>query len=124
MTAVVTLLAVGPGGVYAAANGLLALAGMAAGTFAVLQGVQSKRKTDRAEASAASLKERTVNREDFDSVVDGLHGVIAERTAQYNDLLATHKDVVLACRNERDEFIARIHSLEDENHALKGGHRR
>lgn len=108
-------------GPYAVATGLLTLAGSAAATYALVQGTASKRRADRTEAAAAALKERTVDREDFDSVVEGLRGVIAERTAQYNDLLATHKDVVASCRAERDEFIARIRILETEAQSFRHG---
>jgi hypothetical protein len=90
--------------VLATANGILATIGVAAGTFAVIQGIASKRRADRAERQAITQRERAVDREDFDSVVNGLRGLIAERTTQYNDLLA-------GCKAEREEHLARIHQL-------------
>jgi hypothetical protein len=67
---------------------VLALAGTVAGIYATRQSILSQRRTARAEEVATSLRERTVDREDFEAVVEGLRGVLAERTAAYNELLA------------------------------------
>lgn len=66
----------------------LGLVGASAGIYATRQSILSQRRTANAEQAANVLRERTVDREDFESVVEGLRGVIAERTQQYNDTLA------------------------------------
>lgn len=88
----------------------LAVIGAAAGIYSTRQGILAGRRTADAESAANSLRERTVDREDFESVVDGLRGVLAERTAQYNELLAEH-------RADRERIV----ELERENRRLQGG---
>lgn len=97
----------------------LGIVGAAAGAYATRQSILSQRRKDAAEHAANLLRERTVDREDFESVVEGLRGVLAERTAQYNDLLGTHRDTVAACRAERDEHVALIRQLEADVRSLR-----
>lgn len=105
---------------FTVAQGILALVlavvSGVAGIYATRQSILSQRRTADAEREANALRERTVNREDFDSVVDGLQKVIAERTAAYNDLLAE-------CRSERAGWQERTNRLETELRRLRGGRR-
>lgn len=113
---------------FTAAQGILglvlAIVSGLAGVYATRQSILSQRRTAAAEREANLLRERTVNREDFDSVVDGLQKVIAERTAAYNDLLATHRDAMTSCREDHAADQARIAQLEAENRRFRGGGRR
>lgn len=90
--------------------------------YSARQSAVSGRRAITAEHERNLLAARTIDREDFTAALDGLRSIIGERTAQYNDLLATHKDVVAACRVERDEHMARIRHLETElARARRGG---
>lgn len=104
----------------------LSLAGIVAGIYATRRMVLSDRRTADAEREKNAIQERTVDREDFDSVVEGLRGVIAERTTSYNELLVEHRSAVADLRAERDhcaEKDRRIAQLEGQlrNRRPQGG---
>jgi DNA repair exonuclease SbcCD ATPase subunit len=121
---VAVLLAADIATVQLAVTSALSLAGIAAGAYATRRMMLSDKRTAEAEKEANSIKDRTVDREDFDSVVEGLRGVIAERTTSYNELLVDHRanaaalrEAELALRQEREhcaEKDRRIAQLEGQ----------
>lgn len=109
--------------VQAVLGSVLAIVGTLSTVYAIRQSILSGRRQESAEKAANTLRERTVDREDFESVVDGLRGVLAERTAQYNDTVTE----IRTLRHVLADRVQRCAQLEAENRDLnrrleQGGH--